>query len=45
METAGSYVANGIEADKADQIAKAIDAYEKCIELQFEGNHPYAGNL
>ena len=41
METAGSYVANGIEAEKAGQIAKAIDAYEKCIELQFEGNHPY----
>jgi len=41
METAGSYVANGIEAEKADQIAKAIDAYEKCIELQFERNHPY----
>jgi len=41
METAGSYVADGIEAEKAGQINKAIEAYEKCIELQFEGNHPY----
>jgi len=41
METAGSYVADGIESEKAGQINKAIEAYEKCIELQFEGNHPY----
>jgi tetratricopeptide (TPR) repeat protein len=41
METAGSCVADGIEAEKAGQIDKAIEAYEKCIELQFEGNHPY----
>jgi tetratricopeptide (TPR) repeat protein len=41
METAGSYVADGIEAEKVGQIDKAIEEYEKCIELQFEGNHPY----
>ena len=41
METAGSYVANGIEAENAGQIEKAIEAYKKFIELQFDGNRSY----
>jgi tetratricopeptide (TPR) repeat protein len=39
--TAGSHIAKGIEAEKACQIDEAIEAYEKCIELQFDGNRPY----
>ena len=41
MGPAGSHIAKGIEAEKVCQIDKAIEAYEKCIELQFDGNRPY----
>jgi len=32
---------NGIESEKEDGIEEAIELYEKNIEENFDGNHPY----